>query len=279
MGQRRDGGPVIAVDGGGTRCRLSFDGRIEMEIGPTNVATDRAGALRRLVAGLGELTARAGAVAPAYLGLAGCISARIAEEVAAALPVPVLAVEDDRPAAVRGALGTAAGAVAHCGTGSFIGICGAEGAVRLVGGWGSVLGDEASAHWIAREALTRTLEVVDGLRPQDGLTQALLDRFGGAEGIVAFARTAPPEAMAALAPEVTGATATGAEVLRAGADHIARTLARLGHRPPEALCLTGGIAAAFAPYLGPDLAAALRPPAGRPLDGALAIAREMAARR
>ncbi len=272
--------PVIAVDGGGTRCRLSYDGRIEIEIGPTNVASDRAGSIRRLIAGLGDLIARAGGcTAPVYLGLAGCISDEIAREVSAALPFPVLAVEDDRKAAVRGALGDADGAVVHCGTGSFLGLR-RGGATRLVGGWGSVLDDTASANWVARRALSLALDCEDGLMAHGALTRALLARLGGAPGVVAFAMTAAPTEMAALAPAVTAAAAAGdpagEAVMRAGADHIQTTLARMKYFPPQGLCLTGGIGAHFIPYLAPEVAACLRPRAGQPIDGALAIAREIA---
>ncbi|QUS37262.1 BadF/BadG/BcrA/BcrD ATPase family protein [Falsirhodobacter algicola] len=273
--------PVIAVDGGGTRCRLSYDGRTEIEIGPTNVVSDRAGSIRRLTAGLSDLIARAGGrVAPVYLGLAGCIADTIAQDVARSLPFPILAVEDDRKAALRGALGQGDGAVVHCGTGSFFGLC-RDGAVRLAGGWGSILGDEASAHWVARRALSLTLECEDGLRTHSDLSRDLLERLGGSSGIVAFAMTAGAARTAELAPFVTAAAAAGdsggTAVMREGAAHIAATLAQMGYRPPMALCLTGGIGAQFAAFLPPEIAARLRPAAGRPIDGALALARGIAA--
>ncbi|WP_138466192.1 BadF/BadG/BcrA/BcrD ATPase family protein [Poseidonocella sp. HB161398] len=276
---------VIAVDGGGTRCRLSLDGRVTVETGPANLVSDPHGALARLRAGLGDLADAAGLPAaalaeiPAYLGLAGCLSSGLGGRIAAELPCPVLAVEDDRPAAVRGALGSAMGGLAHCGTGSFLARRSAEG-IRLAGGWGAILGDEASAAWTGRRALSRTLDAADGLTAPSGLTEGLMQRLGGSAGIVAFAAGAGPAALGSLAPEVTARAAEGdpvaAGILAEGAGHIARVLAALGHRPGDPLCLTGGIGPAFAPYLPDGLQAGLREPAGTPLDGALAIARELA---
>ena len=119
---------IIAVDGGGTRCRVALDdGRAicVVETGPANVSTDFDGSVAQLVAGLEQLAQKAGvAVAelsplPAFLGLAGIIGEDIRTRFRNALPLTTLRVEDDRPAALRGALGQRDGVVAHCGTGSF----------------------------------------------------------------------------------------------------------------------------------------------------------------
>ncbi|MBE3639635.1 BadF/BadG/BcrA/BcrD ATPase family protein [Mangrovicoccus algicola] len=278
--------PVIAVDGGGTRARLSYDGRCTVETGPANVGSDFGRAVAGLRDGLARLAGCAGldaaalAATPAYLGLAGCLSAELAGRVAAALPLDCARVEDDRPAAVRGALGDLDGAVAHCGTGSFLALQ-AGGRIRLAGGWGAVLGDEASAAWVGRRALSVTLDACDGIAAQSGLTRMLAERHGGPAGIVAFATAARPDELGRIAPLVTERAGAGdaaaAAILRQGAGYLARLLAALGHVPGRALCLTGGIGPHYAAVLPPDLAAGIRAPAGTPLDGALALARDMAA--
>ncbi|MBS0126752.1 BadF/BadG/BcrA/BcrD ATPase family protein [Thetidibacter halocola] len=279
---------VLAVDGGGTRCRLALErgaGRIAVTLGPANVFSDFDAALAVLNDGLARLSTQAGlplaalSDMPAYLGLAGVIDARIADRVRGALPLRRAVVEDDRRSTVRGALGAADGALAALGTGSFLARQ-ADGRIRLCGGWGARLGDEASGYWIARRALSRTLDAVDGLAEQTDLAGGLLARCGGATGIVAFAARSPTAEMAALAPLVIEAAGQGdalaCSVLEEGAAHVARTLRALGWRDGEMLCLTGGVAPAYPPFLPAEMTAALTPPKGSALDGALALARDLA---
>ncbi|KUF11354.1 BadF/BadG/BcrA/BcrD ATPase family protein [Pseudoponticoccus marisrubri] len=280
--------PVLAVDGGGTRCRVAFDDgrqRHVVETGPANVSTDFEAAVAQVMAGLAELSKRLGQPVgdlvrhPAYLGLAGITGPEIADRLRAALPFARLRIEDDRPAAVRGALSVADGVIAHCGTGSFY--AGQHGgAIQLAGGWGSVLGDEASAQWIARKALGLTLEAVDGRRALSALAQAFLDEMGGAAGIVRFAGQARPDAFGALAPQVTRAAEAGDAlavcVMQQGADEIARALPHVGWRPGLRLCLTGGIGPHFAPFLPETMSAGLAAPEAEPMAGALSLARQLA---
>lgn len=278
---------VIAVDGGGTRCRLTYDGQYLEETGPANVGSDFDGAITQLLAGVARLAARAGlaqaqlARTPIYLGLAGCVSPEISARVAARLPFAHILVEDDRRAAVRGALGQDDGAVAHCGTGSFLARQ-HHGQIRLAGGWGAVLGDEASACWVGRRALSLTLEACDAISPHSDLTRLMVQRFGGPPGIVAFGVEARAHDLGRIAPDVTARAAQGDPVARRimteGAAYLVRILDIMGHGPDHPLCLTGGIAAQYAPFLPSVLGARIKAPASTPLDGALALARAFAAR-
>lgn len=276
---------VVAVDGGGTRCRIAcqWDGQVvSVETGAANVSTDFDGGIAAVLDGVEALRAKTGhdlTACPAFVGLAGVISPQIARRVADALPFRQARVEEDRLAAVRGALGEGDGALAHCGTGSFFAMQRAGNAV-FVGGWGPVLGDEASAQWVGRTALAATLASVDGLRAASDLTAGFLARLGGAPGVVAYAGDADGEAFGALAPAVTSAAEAGDPVAldvmgRAAAD-IARALRHLGWTPGMALCLTGGIGPVYAPYLPADMRAAVAAPKGTPLEGALALASDFA---
>lgn len=280
---------VLAVDGGGTRCRLALDGpdgRVQIEAGPANVSTNFDAAIAEIRAGLKALADKAGLrletlhSLPAHLGLAGVPDEAMAARVAAALPLTHARVDEDKRSALRGALGLRDGAIAHFGTGSFFALQ-LGGVVRLSGGWGWRLGDEGSAYWVARSALSATLNAVDGLIAHTDLTKTLLDHFGSAGGIVAFAGPAKPGEIAAFSRQVTEAAqagdAVGAQILRAGAAHIAEVLAKMGWREGMALCLTGGLGPVYRNDLAAPLAAALVKPAGAPIDGALALAREFAA--
>ena len=278
---------VLAVDGGGTRCRVAceIDGSVRcVETGAANVSTDFDGALVAIRAGFGDLSRQIGAKAedmlgwPAFVGLAGVTDAGIAERLRDALSLTCARIEDDRPAAVRGALGAQDGLIAHCGTGSFLAVQ-TGGTMRFAGGWGSVLGDEASAQWVGRRALSAALSAHDGTQVESGLTQKLLADLRGPSGIVQFAGAATPAQLGALAPAVTSAAKEGdivaIQILQAGADYIAGTAKQLGWRPGRAICLTGGIAGQYGTYLPEDMQSSISPPQGEPLTGALALAKEI----
>ena len=278
---------ILAVDGGGTRCRLVLcsgaAGRWSVEMGSANVSSDFEGAAAQIRAGLTALAAESGASeealrdVPAYLGLAGITGPALAERLQKALPFKHVRIADDRPIALRGALGAQDGAVAHCGTGSFFALQ-AGGDMRFAGGWGLVLGDEASAAWLGRLALSRVLTIVDGLAPATDLSADILADFGGPAEIVAFAAGVKPVEFGRLAPKVSAAAEAGDDLgrslMQAAADHIATTLALLGWQPGQALCLTGGIGPLYGAYLPETLQAAIGAPQASPLEGALALARQ-----
>ncbi|MEM6824034.1 MAG: BadF/BadG/BcrA/BcrD ATPase family protein [Pseudomonadota bacterium] len=277
---------ILAVDGGGSRCRMVLEAgpqRFATEAGPTNVASDRDGAVAEILGALSRLSRTCGVAVdalagiPTYLGLAGIVDASDREALRPFLPFSDARIEDDRPAALAGALGpTGAGTIAHCGTGSFLGRR-ADGKTRFAGGWGHRLGDEASATWVARRALAATLAASDETASATDLTRALSDRLGRARGIVDFAHNASAHELGALAPEVTRAADLGDPVARGiledGAGYLARMLDALGRREEEPVCLTGGLGRCYAPYLLGTLTARLQNPLGEPIDGALALAR------
>ncbi|MEC8041248.1 MAG: hypothetical protein VX181_11145, partial [Pseudomonadota bacterium] len=80
---------ILAVDGGGTRCRLVLcagaAGRWSVEMGSANVSSDFDGAATQIRAGLTALAAESGTSeealrdVPAYLGLAGITGPALAE--------------------------------------------------------------------------------------------------------------------------------------------------------------------------------------------------------
>ncbi|MCA8881475.1 MAG: ATPase [Rhodobacteraceae bacterium] len=279
---------VIGVDGGGTSCRFALESRgqrHELKLGSANVTTDFDGALATIRTGLDRLCAEAGldpaelSGISAYLGLAGVLDDENARRLRAELPFRAVQIEDDRRSAVRGALGDADGSLAGVGTGSFLARQ-SGGRIRLVGGWGARLGDEASGFWIGHRALAATLDSHDGLIAPTDLTSALLAKFGGRPGgIVRFGRGAVPAEFGALAPLVIDAAAAGdpvgRQVLESGARYLSETLRKMGWRHGEALCLIGGVAGAYRPYLPAEMVEALVAPRGTALDGALSLARRI----
>ncbi len=277
---------TLAVDGGGTACRFALDmpsGRVTIDSGPANVFSDFDGAIVTLTTGLEALAEKAGLPVgalhdvPAWIGLAGAVTPGICRRVSEALPLRYARIADDRVSALRGALGTRMGAVAHCGTGSFLALQDSDG-VRLSGGWGSVLGDEASGYWVGRRALSLALDAADGLA-QGALVEAIATSVGGVEDILACGAAAPVR-VAALAPLVTAAADRGdgaaQAILRDGTGHLAARLVAMNWRPGMTLCLTGGFAHAYRRHLPGAMQDALAAPEGSPLDGAVALARDFA---
>ncbi|MEP2531646.1 BadF/BadG/BcrA/BcrD ATPase family protein [Shimia sp.] len=277
---------VLAIDGGGTRCRIAIANGAKhhiVEAGSANVSTDFDAAISCLQGGLQKLAiecdlpVQAISALPAFVGLAGVTGPEIVSQLDSALPFSNAQYADDRHSALRGALGKDDGVVAHCGTGSFF-AAQTEGNVRLSGGWGSVLGDEASAQWVGRMALNVTLQHVDGFLPSSEITKSILSQFKGAPGIVAFAGTATPAEFGSLAPMVTSLAESGdqnaVQVMRNAAVILALNLEQIGFQRGMALCLTGGIGPHYAPYLPSVMQHAIQSPKASPLEGAIDLARD-----
>ncbi|WP_299604950.1 BadF/BadG/BcrA/BcrD ATPase family protein [uncultured Tateyamaria sp.] len=285
---RSDDTLVIAIDGGGTRCRMNAFERgdvVSVETGSANVSTDFDRAVREVVRGLQYLAERMSrpveelSAAPTFVGLAGVTGTDITDRLRAALPFRLVRIADDRPAAVRGVLGQRDGVIAHCGTGSFY-AAQFSGDIKLAGGWGPVLGDEASAQWVGRMALQLTLETVDGRADATALSERILTEFDGASGLVGFAGAALPSEFGKLAPQVTNAAADGdalaLKIMSRGGDEVARAIRHLGWQAGVPLCLTGGIGPHYGPYLPENVRTCLSKAEGEPLDGAMSLALDFA---
>jgi glucosamine kinase len=150
-----------------------------------------------------------------------------------------------------------------------------------VGGWGLVLGDEASGAWLGRALLSRALHVRDGLAEPSGLIGKVMEQFGGDPAkVVQFAAQSNPADFATLAPLVAEAFAADDPVavalLKAGTDYLERGLTALGWRADARLCLLGGLAPLYTRALFPQLSGSLAAPLGSALDGALAMAKQAA---
>ncbi len=278
---------AIAVDGGGTHCRIALikDDNIDSVIaGPANVSTDFSGSINTIMSGLAELSQRNSLSAhqlnniPIYLGLAGAIDEQIGQHVQRALPFTRCTVQDDRPSALRGALGTHDGALAHCGTGSFF-AARYNKQQKFTGGWGPVLDDIASARWAGARALSLTLYSIDGIQPQSEMTRALVNEFTGATGIVNFAASATAGKLGQLAKTVTAYAqkndVVANKVLSEGAEMIAANLLAIGWSDGDNICLTGGIGPWYKSYLPSEMQLCVKEPSGDPLDGAVDLAREL----
>ncbi|MHA7876602.1 glucosamine kinase nucleotide-binding domain-containing protein [Roseivivax sp.] len=276
---------LLAVDGGGTRCRMLFAegaSRAEVTLGGCNLSSDFASGINVLTEGLSALEAQLGrplAQVPAYCALAGVVDDSIARRAEAALPLARVRVEEDRRAALWGALGPRGdGMILHAGTGSFVGLR-REGQARFAGGWGARLGDEGSGYAVGRAALRTALAVGEGRAPEGPLSRRITREIGPPAQVIAFAQARAPHEIAALAEWVTEAQESdpaARAILTEAAGALTGTAREIGARPGMALCLTGGLGPALGAFLPEAFRPGLTPAAGRPLDGALRLAADFA---
>ena len=251
------------------------------EGGPANIVSDPAAAeaaLRlTLEDALNQLSLGFDALPGARVvaGLAGGRLGGAADAFATRLPFLALVV-DDSVTALQGALGDDHGTLVNLGTGSFFIRRDGRGLTHH-GGWGYVLGDEGSAAWLGRLALTMLTEIEDGRRAEfaeDPLRKVLLE--ASPPHPVLFAADSGAENFASLAPLIFNRDTPMAVALQRHVEGAVRSgLAAIKHPGGTPWVLTGGLGAALADRLDGQLTAGLRPPAGSALDGALAMARAL----
>lgn len=276
---------AIAVDGGGTNCRIAGITETACEVvvkGAANAFTDFDGTVRTITAGLRDLAELMSvpvstlAATPAYLGLAGVVDHEIEHALQKALPFTTVKIEGDGKSAIRAALGADDGIVAHCGTGSFFGLQRNK-AQRLVGGWGAVLDDIASARWMGCRVLSLTLYATDGLVNETDLTKHVMNLYGSPKKILEFGNRAVASEIGQLAKTVSEYAKqndeTALQIFKEGAFLIEDTVSRLGWSD-ESICLTGGLGPAYVSFLPDVMREKIIDPKGEPLDGAVELARE-----
>jgi glucosamine kinase len=191
------------------------------------------------------------------VGVAGAGQERAAQALWSALASRRIAddvsVQADATIAMDDAFGEGAGILLISGTGSVAFARAPNGNVERCGGWGPSIGDEGSATWLGRRALSVVSAAHDGREPETALTGAVLTalEFESIDDLVPWASEASNAAIAALAPVVCQ-VASGGD-LRANAlvslaveelvVHV-RTLAKrcfVDERASFAVALAGGL--------------------------------------
>ncbi len=258
---------VVGIDGGGTRTRVVLAdahgtvlARTEgpgtaLSPGHESVAADIIKSLIADVLAAAERTETRPAVC--VIGVAGAGQERAAQALWSALATRRVAddvsVQADATIAMDDAFGDSAGVLLIAGTGSVAYSRAPDGRLERCGGWGPNVGDEGSAGWLGRRALSVVTASHDGREPETALTGAVLTalEFESIEEIIPWAADAKPSDLAALVPVIAQVAATGD--LRANALislcveelvlHV-RTLARrcfVDERAAVPVALAGGL--------------------------------------
>jgi len=163
----------VALDGGGTKtqCWVADEERVLGRASAGSVklmVVDEATATARLQGLVREAAAEAGValgdVTRTCMGLAGISSASVREWAERTLRGVVggeIILCGDEEIALDAAFRGGPGILVIAGTGSnFVGRC-ADGTVVSAGGWGPMLADEGSGHWIGVEAIKASLRAQD----------------------------------------------------------------------------------------------------------------------
>ena len=153
---------------------------------------------------------------------------------------------NDVDAAHLGAFAGGPGILILSGTGSMAWARDSGGRSYRVGGWGDVIGDEGSSHWIGQRILAAVSQSIDGRGKPTALVDALLAELqidpakpmNGLEGWVSRLHS-PRSEIAALAPLATRLAGAGdpvaVAIVEQAADELARhvtTIAELAGLPP-----------------------------------------------
>ena len=298
---------VAGVDIGGTGSRLRVStgpgGRsYEVTGPPAGVVAGRStvpDVVRNLCRGFAAEFGGRPRVAAAAVGMrgfrsqtqAGSLDPNLVHDILAEeLRTSSTAVSSDAVTAHLGALGSGPGATLAVGTGAVAVACDDVGRWHLADGMGPHVGDNGGGAWIGRRGLDAAARSMDGRRvgASPSLVQAAERHFGRLER---WAAVADVSLFAGFAPQVITAAGNGDLACREILDEAARSLADglcavLRHPGVEPVAVTTGNLLMHAPMFRSMVLQHLlekrddvrvQPSAGLPLDGALRLARMLAA--
>lgn len=214
---------LLAVDAGGTKAEflLAENGR-ELARARTGtikrVNADAGDAERNLQHALSELERQTGvsmsAVAATCIGTSGSSVPLVTEWLQRNFSARVsgtLTIVGDEEIALDAAFEGGRGVLALAGTGSNLAARDVSGNISTAGGWGPMLADQGSGHWIGMEALRRGFLARDEERPTQILERARrLWNLPSIDALIEFANAGQPQRYASqLAREVAAAAEQG----------------------------------------------------------------------
>lgn len=216
---------LVGVDGGGSRTRVVLAdaagntlARVEgaasaLLPGQEGVAADIIKALIGEVLAMAERTEIRPAVC--VVGVAGAGQEQAAQALWSALASRRVAddvsVQADATIAMDDAFGDSVGVLLIAGTGSVAYSRAPDGRIERCGGWGPNIGDEGSAAWLGRRALSVITAAQDGREPETAMTGAILTalELESIDDLIPWAAGATPGTIATLAPVIAKVASTG----------------------------------------------------------------------
>lgn len=281
----------LGIDGGGSKCRAILtdqDGKLLGE-GLSGAANLLRGvdATKQAILQAWD-AARSAASLPvdiakqviAGLGLAGANIPELHAEMAQwHSPFAHHFVTTDLDIACIGAHEGHGGAVVIIGTGSCGMVNKGEGLTGeesvYLGGHGFLLGDKGSGAWFGLQAITTTLEALNGLQKKTALVDVVLRATACADEIQLVTRWSglPPKKFATLAPYVFQLAEAGdchaQRIVAEGTEYLTRICRQLLSHHPKRLSLIGGLAPLVAQQLPKHIGEHITPPKMQPEWGAI----------
>ena len=216
---------VVGVDGGGSRTRVLLADANGTVLARTEGAatalkpgheSDAADIIKALIADVLSMADRSETrPAVCVVGVAGAGHERSAQALWSALASRRIAddvsVQPDATIALDDAFGDTSGVLLISGTGSVAFARTPSGVLERCGGWGPNIGDEGSAAWLGRRALSVITAAQDGREPETALGGAVLTalELDSLEDLIPWAAVATPGTFATLAPVIGQVAATG----------------------------------------------------------------------
>ena len=284
----------IGVDGGATKCIVRVEnaagellgressGCANIRISPTQAWESIFLALNKILQPL-QISLQDKKRFYVGMGLAGC---EIEEAYQAFMNVEkefaTLKVTSDAHTACLGAHNGLDGAIIIAGTG-VVGFQVQHGHTNKIGGWGFPHDDIGGGAWIGLQAMSQTLQSLDGRLSPSSLTTAIYNHFKqNHNAMVSWANQANSTAFAELAPMVIAQAKAGEPLAENILKHAAKAIDQMNcalinaqSNPQEILPCTfiGGVAPFVEPYLSDALRSRLRPAFATPDAGAVMLVR------
>ena len=278
---------LLGIDGGGTACRAVIADAQGIVLGratggPANIMTDFDSAQKNIVHATrvalldADLANTELSSINAVIGVAGANISECSKLLADTLPFQNSLIENDSTIAVHGALGKNDGIVASIGTGSIF-VMQHSGNIKTFGGWGNVVGDQASGVWLGKRLLHDTLLCFDGIYPESQLYRDTMAKFNNsAESVVTFAKDATPTDFANFAKPVMDSAAEQDSMAQRIVQHansdIELIVRKINITLDLPLCLLGSLGLRYADHLSVDFQNRLLKPKGDAVSGAIAMA-------
>ncbi len=284
---------LIGVDGGGTGCRVvvaDMAGNVlaESNGGAANIATNLTSSKTNILGAVEKAFDKAGlkraeiANCSAVLGLAGSNLDNHAADFNRELPFKHSQIVNDSRITLEGAIGASQGCIAAIGTGSVF-ACRDHQGVRMLGGWGFLLGDDGSGAALGLELFRRSILAADGIQPHSNLTRQFLSGFDNQiKNIVKAAAEYAPKDFAKYAPDIVAAAkaddVNGKLIMTRQVDLVAKSINATGFDPAKPFCMLGGLGLIYLKLLPQKYQQAAQPPDGDALFGALRMAIQLFAK-
>lgn len=282
---------IVAVDGGGSGCRLSaFDANgtvcATASDGPASLSLGAEQTWQHIANGLDSL--RQSLELPASwlpehlcMGLSGALQEQPRKLFLSRLPADLrVSLITDGHAQLLGATGGKSGACLAVGTGSVLHWLDDENTIGMAGGWGYPVGDEGSGAWLGAQLINHYLWHRDGqpLEHPSSVLIASLEAHIGSQisDIQQWSTQTRSTIMATLAPMIVSCAEQGDLLAEYLLDQGTAQCERLLERAPASLpvYLVGGLACVYRPRFNASLTSRFAEPCGSALDGLYNLAQD-----